>query len=557
VASDFEGPRVATRSADLDYEQLRAEFRWEIPERFNIGIACADAQPASEPALVAVAEGANPRSYTFGDIAALSNRLANALRGLGVARGDRVGVVLQQGVETLLAHLAVYKLGAVAVPMSVLFGYDALLHRLRDSGARAVLTDGDRLDPVAEAAEEVDAGVVVAAARARDPHRSFWELVADGGANLEPVLTRPDDPALLIYTSGTTGPPKGALHGHRVLLGHQPGFRLSHDFFPQKGDRFWTPADWAWIGGLVNSLLCTLFHGRPMVGASRRAFDPEWSAQFVLEQRVRNVFLPPTALKMMRQAGVSLPTGTLRSVMSGGEVLGAELLDWARERLGTTINEIYGQTEANYVVGNSSTAWPVRPGSMGRPYPGHVVGVLASDGSDAASAEIGELAVRLPDPVAFLGYWNEPEATREKVADDWLRTGDLGRVDEDGYLWFHGRTDDVISSAGYRIGPEEVEQCLLKHPAVALPAVIGVPDPVRGQAIKAFISLGEGFSPSHDLELEIQHFVRERLAAYEYPRSIEFVEEIPLTVTGKVRRAELRRREEERARREAEGGETG
>jgi acetyl-CoA synthetase len=239
--------------------------------------------------------------------------------------------------------------------------------------------------------------------------------------------------------------------------------------------------------------------------------------------------------------------------MSGGEVPGAELLDWARERLGTTINEIYGQTEANYVVGNSSTAWPVRPGSMGRPYPGHVVGVLTSDGSDAASAEIGELAVRLPDPVAFLGYWNEPEATRAKGADDWLRTGDLGRVDEDGYLWFHGRTDDVISSAGYRIGPEEIEQSLLRHRAVAMSAVIGVPDPVRGEAIKAFIKLVDGIEPTAALEHEIQQFVRTQLAAYEYPRQIEFTDELPLTVTGKIRRNELRRLDRERRQREEVG----
>jgi acetyl-CoA synthetase len=464
--------------------------------------------------------------------------------------------VLQQGVETLLAHLALYKLGAVAVPMSVLFGHDALLHRLGDSESCAVVTDRERLDRVAGAAEQVDARIVVVGEQARDPQQSFWDLVAGGDERLDPVPTRPDDPALLIYTSGTTGPPKGALHGHRVLIGHQPGFSLSHDFFPQEGDRFWTPADWAWIGGLINSLLSTLFHGRPVVGAARGAFDPEWSARLVLEQKVRNVFLPPTALKMMRQAGVSLPGGALRTVMSGGEVLGAEMFDWAREHLGATVNEIYGQTEANYVVGNSAAAWPVRPGSMGRPYPGHSVAVLGPDGSNAATGNTGELAVKVPDPVAFLGYWNDPQATREKVRGEWLQTGDLGRFDEDGYLWFQGRRDDVISSAGYRIGPEEIEQCLLGHPAVALPAVIGVPDDVRGQAVKAFVQLAEGVEPGEGLELEIQTFVRERLAAYEYPRSIEFVEEIPLTVTGKIRRAELRRREEER-RQHAEGGGAG
>lgn len=528
-----------------------------MPELFNVGVACSDAQAGHAPALVGVAEGREPVRYSFGDLAALSNRFANALRGLGIGAADRVGVVLPQRIETLVSHLALYKLGAVAVPMSVLFGHEALVHRLGDSGARALVTDRDRLERVSEVADLLGCRVIVADGEATPPYAGFWDLVERSSERLDPVETRADDPALIIYTSGTTGPPKGALHGHRALIGHQPGFRLSHDFFPQEADVFWTPADWAWIGGLINGLLSSLYHGRPIVGAARGSFDPEWSAALILEHRIRNTFLPPTALKLMRNAGISLPAGTLRTVMSGGEVLGEEMLEWGRARLGVTVNEIYGQTEANYVVGNSSTVWPVRPGSMGRPYPGHDVDVLTPDGHLAPPEETGEVAVRATDPVVFLGYWKQPEATTEKVPDEWLRTGDLARRDEDGYLWFQGRIDDVISSAGYRIGPEEVEQCLIKHPAVALPAVIGVPDEVRGQAVKAFIQLVEGVAPSDALALEIQRFVRERLAAYEYPRAIEFVAEIPLTVTGKVRRAELRRLEEQRAEGEAEGGGAG
>jgi acetyl-CoA synthetase len=545
---------VTAPAASLDYERLRAEFRWRIPERFNIGVACAGDATATAPALITVGSDGR-REYAFGELATLSNRLAYGLRTLGIRRSDRVGIVLPQRVETAISHLAVYKLGAVAVPMSVLFGHDALLHRLGDSGARAVITDAACLDAVAAVTGELDGiEVILVDEGARQPHLSFWQLVTDGSPVLEPETTSADDPAMIIYTSGTTGPPKGALHGHRVLLGHQPGFTLSHDLFPQEGDLFWTPADWAWIGGLINSLLSSLFHGRPVVGAARGGFDPEWSVRLIREHGVRNVFLPPTALKMMRQADVALPPGTLRTVMSGGEVLGEEMLGWAREHLGVTVNEIYGQTEANYVVGNSSTVWPVRPGSMGRPYPGHDVTVCGSSGVPVPSGETGEVVVRIPDPVAFLGYWGQPEATRAKVPDEWLRTGDLARVDEDGYLWFQGRSDDVVSSAGYRIGPEEIEQCLLKHPAVALPAAIGVPDEVRGEAIKAFIQLAEGVAPSDDLKREIQDFVRGRLAAYEYPRWIEFVDEIPLTVTGKIRRGELRRIEQERVQREKEGG---
>jgi acetyl-CoA synthetase len=532
------------------YEGLRTEFAWRIPKRFNIGVACSDAQPEGGLALRSLAPDGHRRDYTFGELSGLSNRFANALADLGVRPGDRVGIVLPQLVETAISHLAVYKLGAVAVPMSVLFGPEALGHRLVDSGAKVVVTDASRLDRVAGVAGELHGvSVIVVDDPAPPPHCAFWPLVEGASERLSPAGTKAEDPALIIYTSGTTGPPKGALHAHRVLLGHQPGFELSHDFFPRRGDLFWTPADWAWIGGLINGLLSTWFHGRPIVGAVRDRFDPEWAAWVMREFGVRNTFLPPTALKMMRQAGLTLPAGSLRTVMSGGEVLGEEMLAWAKEHLGVTVNEIYGQTEANYVVGNSQSVWPVAPGSMGRPYPGHDIEVLAEDARPAAPGDVGETAVRVPDPVSFLGYWQQPEATRRKVVDGFLRTGDLAARDEQGYLWFHGRVDDVISSAGYRIGPDEIEHCLLAHAAVALSAVIGVPDPLRGQAVKAFIQLAEGVRASPELAREIQEFVRSRLAAYEYPRHIEFVDQIPLTVTGKIRRSELRSVEEERQRR--------
>jgi acetyl-CoA synthetase len=460
-----------------------------------------------------------------------------------------VGILLPQRVETGLAHLAIYKLGAIAVPMSILFGPQALTYRLGDSGAKAVVTDRDHLELVAEVAAQLGTVTVIVVDDAPRPHRSFWALVEDGSPAAPVARTAPDTPALLIYTSGTTGSPKGALHGHRALLGHLPGFELSHDFFPQGDDRFWTPADWAWIGGLMDALLPSWFHGRPVVAAARGRFDPEWALRLMAAEQVRNVFLPPTALKLMRQAGATAGGVSLRTVMCGGEPLGEEILAWARETLGVTINEIYGQTEANYVVGNCQAAWPVRPGSMGRPYPGHDVAVLDPGGRPVAAGELGELAVRVPDPVAFLEYWGRPDATAAKYTADgaWLRTGDLGRADADGYLWFASRSDDIITSAGYRIGPAEIEETLLHHPAVAMCAVVGVPDAVRGQAIKAFIQLADGREPSPVLEEDIRQLVRTRLAAYEYPRHFEFVDQLPLTATGKIRRADLRRREADRA----------
>jgi acetyl-CoA synthetase len=542
----FEGREGAT------YAELRDAFRWDLPAAFNMGTACADAHPAGDLALVEVAEDGTTRSHTFGDLTELSDRLANGLRGIGVAPGDRVGIVLPQRLETGLAHLAVSKLGGIAVPLSGLFGPDALRYRLGDSDARAVITDHRALERVAEVADELDGlRVVVVDDPVTSPHVRFWDLVEQAAPDHTAAPTTPDTPGLLIYTSGTTGAPKGALHGHRVLLGHLPGFELMLDFFPQPGDRMWTPADWAWIGGLMDALMPSWFHGRPVIAAPRGGFDPHWAVDLMAAQDVTASFLPPTALKLMRQAGVDASTATLRTVMSGGEPLGEEMLGWAREHLGVTVNEIFGQTEANLVVGNCQRAWEVRPGSMGLPYPGHEVAVLDADGQLLPPGEVGEIAVRTPDPVMFLEYWGRPDATEAKHTgegeDRWLLTGDLGTADDDGYLWFSSRADDVINSAGYRIGPAEIEECLLTHPAVGMAAAIGVPDAVRGQVVKAFIKVADGYEASEALEADVRDLVRNRLAAYEYPREIEFVDELPLTTTGKLRRLDLRKREEERA----------
>lgn len=529
------------------YAELRRAFRWQVPERFNIGVACVDRHEPGDLALVAVDPQGGVREHTFGDLAKSSNRLANALRGRGTGAGDRVAIVLPQRVETGIAHLATYKLAAIAVPLSPLFGHEALRFRIGDSGARVVVTDARRLDVVREAIAELADVEVLVVDGARRERTDFWEALRAGSDTFTAVSTRPDDPAMLIYTSGTTGPPKGALHGHRVLLGHLPGFELMFDRFPQDQDRAWTPADWAWAGGLLDLLLPSWYHGRAVIGTNRTsAFDPGWAEQLMREHRVSAAFLPPSALRMMRQADSTMTGSALRTVMSGGEALGAETLAWSREHLGLEPNEIYGQTEANLVIGNSRGVWPIRPGSMGRVYPGHDVQVLDADGGLAAPGRVGQIAVRVPDPVCFLGYWNRPEATAEKVHDDWLYTGDLGRVDDDGYLWFTARDDDIINSAGYRIGPGEIEDCIASHPSVANAAAIGVPDEMRGQVVKAFVVLVPGCEPSESLEQEIRAMVRTRLATYEYPRDIEFIDELPTTTTGKVRRVALHLREKER-----------
>jgi acetyl-CoA synthetase len=524
------------------YDEVYGGFRWVLPERFNIGVACCDrhATGAGRLALVYEAPDGTVERFSFDDLKRLSNRCANALRGLGIRAGDRVGVLLPQCPETAIAHLAIYKLGAVAVPLFVQFGPDALEHRLADSGARALITDGDNLAKVPRGLPDLATILVVDGDGAG--HQLFWPALERARDAFTPADTESDDPALIIYTSGTTGRPKGALHAHRVLLGHLPGVQLPHDFFPQRGDFYWTPADWAWIGGLLDVLLPSLYFGVPVLAHRAPKFDPEEAFALIGRHGVRNVFLPPTALKMMRP--VPSPRARfgfdLRSVASGGEALGEDILAWSREALGVAVNEFYGQTEANLLVGNCASLFPVRPGSMGRAIPGHLVGVVSSDGERVPSGETGIIAVRRPDPVMFLGYWNNPEATTAKFVGDWCLTGDVAIEDPDGYIWYKGREDDLISSGGYRIGPTDIEDCLMKHPLVLMAAAVGVPDKVRGEIVRAFIVPRPGAAPGAALAGEIRAFVGERLAWYQAPREIRFVDELPLTATGKIMRRELR-----------------
>jgi len=525
------------------HSEISGRFRWRVPERFNIGTACTDALPAGRLALIHVA-GADARRYTFGELADLTNRVANVLCGVGLERGDRLAVVLPQIPETALAHVGAFKARLISVPLSSLFGVDALRYRLADSGTRAVVTDAEGMERIAalEGLPDLRWIFVTDRASSSDPRViDFWRAVGEASPRFAEPLNRADEPCMIIYTSGTTGPPKGVLHAHRVLLGQASGFRVCHEFTPQRGDLMWTPADWAWIGGLVNTLLLAWLHGVPMIAAPRRGFDAEWALDLLAKHGVRNTFLPTTALRMMLQC--PMPPGImLRSLVTGGEPQEVGLLEDARSRFGITFNESYGQTEADFVIGQCASRWPVKPGSMGLPYPGHDVQVMGPEGARSAIGEVGEVMVRAPDPTMLLEYWNRPDATRAKFLGSWLRTGDLARVDDQGYFWFEARIDDVIKSAGYRIGPDEIEESLLKHEAVANTAVVGAPDSVRGQVVKAYVQLRQGYSPSPELEARLRLHVKEHLAAYQYPRLIEFVETLPLTANGKVDRGSLRRR---------------
>lgn len=529
--------------AGTSYQDVINRFSWTIPDRFNIGVDVADRQDQTAPALIYRDEADRVQTYTFGDLTRLSNRFANVLQAHGLTPGDRVAVLLPQAPETAVAHIATYKSGMIAVPLFTLFGEDALAYRLSTCGARALVTDAASLPKIAAIRDQLpDLHVVFCIDGPADQAADFHALMQRASDAFTPVDTLADDPALIIFTSGTTGQPKGALHAHRVLLGHLPGVEFPQDFFPQPGDRFWTPADWAWIGGLLDVLLPSLHHGKPVLAYRARKFDPEEAFHILDRFEIRNAFMPPTALKLMRQ--IDNPAARhgykMRSIGSGGETLGAELLDWGRQTFGLTINEFYGQTECNLVVGNCGACMPVRPGCMGRAVPGHDVGIVDQDGTPLPDGESGNIAIRRPDPVMFLRYWNNPQATAEKFAGDWLLTGDVGFRDEDGYFHYVGRDDDVITTAGYRVGPGEIEDCLMKHPAVAMAAVIGVPDPIRTQAVKAFIVPRAGVVTDDALVSDLQAFVKTQLAAHEYPRQIAFVDALPMTATGKIIRRELR-----------------
>ncbi|MDH5420496.1 MAG: AMP-binding protein [Acidimicrobiia bacterium] len=522
-------PTIIPRLADPTYDGLAAAMQWHIPDVFNMGAACADIAPPDAVALVTVERDREGASTTFGELSRWSGQLAAALKARGVDRGDRIGIVAPQSLETGLSHLAVWKLGAISLPLASLFGPDALRYRLDDAGARMALVSPENVVKVREAGPGIELMVM---------DDDFWsELQA-----CEPIdsaSTLAEDPAFLIYTSGTTGPPKGALHAHRALFGHLPAFELYYEYAPQPHDVIWTPADWAWIGGLMDVLVPAWYHGMTVLKAPH-GFEPHEAVDLMVQHKVTCAFLPPTALKMMRAAGAGSSNLQLRAIFTGGEPLGAEMLGWAETNLGARVNEGYGQTEANIVVGNCASTWPVKPGSMGRPIPGHQVAVLDDEGNPAVG-EVGELAVRAPDPVMMIEYWNQPEATAGKYLDGWLLTGDLGREDNDGYLWFVSRKDDIISSGGYRIGPGEIEESLMGHAAVAHCAVTGVPDEIRGQVPAAYVVLNKGFTSSDHLAEELQQHVRVRLAAHEVPRHLFFVAELPRTTTGKIVRRELRR----------------
>jgi acetyl-CoA synthetase len=531
--------------------------------------------------------GQRPRLHTYAQLQQAANRLSQVLKRWGVQPGDRVAMVMPQRFETAVAYMAVLQMGAVAMPLSMLFGPEALSFRLQDSDARVVICEAAALAAVAAARADcpgvqtvIGVGLQVKGLEATSANLIaacdlHWDqALASAQPRFKALRTLAEDPAVLIYTSGTTGNPKGALIPHRALIGNLTGFVCSQNWFgfdPWDAGKssqavFWSPADWAWTGGLMDALLPSLYFGRPIVAFNGR-FAPELAFEILAEHQVTHSFLFPTALKAMMKAVPHPRTHyplRLQALMSAGEAVGDAVFAYCQNELGVTVNEMFGQTEINYVVGNCARLWPARANSMGKGYPGHRVAVIDDAGQECPPGTPGEVAVNRfdvhghPDPVFFLGYWRNTAATKAKYTGDWCRTGDMAVADADGYLWYQGRTDDMFKAAGYRIGPGEIENCLVKHPAVANAAVVPKPDRDRGALVKAYVVLSPDYQNQRSqaadpaafevaVQSTLQQHVKGLLAPYEYPKEIEFIDALPMTTTGKVQRRILRLQEEARA----------
>ena len=578
---DRQAPTPAQGTADR-YQAIHQGFGWKVPHRFNMAQACCS-QWAAHPATARrtairehVAGQGLGRSWTFAQLQKAANQLSQVLQAQGVRRGDRVAIVMPQRFETAVAYMAVLQMGAVAMPLSMLFGPEALAFRINDSQTRVALCDESTVQALRQARPDCPGlqsliGVGEAGALA---DLDCTQAMARQPPSFKAVSTLAEDPAVLIYTSGTTGNPKGALIPHRALIGNLTGFVCSQNWFgfdPFDASRpsqavFWSPADWAWTGGLMDALLPSLYFGRPIVAFNGR-FSPELAFEILQSHGVTHTFLFPTALKAMMKAVPDVKARyrlKLQAMMSAGEAVGDAVFGYCQAQMGVTVNEMFGQTEINYVVGNCIRLWPAKPGSMGKGYPGHQVAVIDEAGQLCPPGTPGEVAVNRfdvhghPDPVFFLGYWNNDKATQAKYTGNWCRTGDVAVADEDGYLWYQGRTDDMFKAAGYRIGPGEIENCLVKHPAVQNAAVVPKPDADRGALVKAYVVLspdwwvrrphGPGQARFDDeVRRELQAHVKGLLAPYEYPKEIEFIEQLPMTTTGKVQRRVLRLKEEARA----------
>jgi acetyl-CoA synthetase len=521
------------------YEEMEQTFRWEVPERYNIAADVLDKHEPSRLAMLWEDWQGNERTLTFGEMQALTNRTANALHARGVTEGDRVAVMLPPLPEAAATFLATYKLGGILLSLSILYGDDSIVHRLRDSSAKVIVTDAanrERIDRIRDGLPELEHVLVI--------DEEFGHEVANASDRCETLDTPADQAAQIYYTSGTTGLAKGIVHAHRYLIAHNE-FELVHDV--RDDEVFHSTGEWAWIAGIIPGILGPWRFGAPIaVFARKGGYDPEQTLYVLEKYKVKNLFATPTALRAMaalgdisdRCSGISL-----RHACAAGEPLNPEVINWFTHQFGIPVMDFYGLSESYPLCANYPTM-DIRPGSMGKPTPGWDVALLDDDEQAVTLGESGEICLRArTNPHYPLGYWNRPDDSRDAFGGDWFHTRDVAREDDDGYIWYEGRNDDVIISAGYRIGPFEVESALVAHPKVIEAAAVASPDDLRGHIVKAFVRVLPDAEPSDELAREIQSFVRERLSAYAYPRAIEFVDDLPKTLTGKIRRIELRERE--------------
>ena len=484
--------------------------------------------------------------YTFRQLDELARRFAAYLASIGVRRGEPVAIHTSQSLQTAIAHMAIYKIGAVALTLSHLYGPDAVAHVIQDSKTKVIVTKSEYWSKLRKKCKSLNIlKHYIVHGETESDEVSFDSALDNSLSDPEPVLTATEEPALLMYTSGSTGMPKGLLHSHRIIHAYLPTLTLIYELeLDYPNAVFWSPADWAWVGGLLDLVLPAWQHGQTVVSTNQR-FTAQWAFEFMERHGVTHSFMTPTALK--RLAEVKQPRKRwnldVRVICTGGESLPGEVMRWAEDEFQIVCNEFYGLTEFNHMVGCCKKLFPTIPGSMGRAFPGRRVAIIDDQGAELPNGTVGEVASwRSADPSLFLGYWGQPGVPEKMKLGNWLRSGDLAVRDDNGYFWYHGRNDDLIKSAGYRIGPNEVEDALITHPDVAEAAVVGKPDPDRGFIVMAYVRLMEGAEGNDDTRKRLQEHVKTNLAAYKYPREIEFVDSFPLTSSGKIRRNVLRQR---------------
>lgn len=524
------------------YEELMASFSWDIPGKLNIGFDICDRHATSIPDAVALIEDTegSVRRFTYSDLKRITDNLAHSFVDLGVSRGDRVVVSLGQNVEAVFVHIACFKVGAISVPVASLYAGEALSFRINDCEASLIVTDRSGADKL-RAPGRPDIRLVVTHGGAKAGELEFDDLIAGNRGEFPLADTGPDDPAMIYYTSGSTGNPKGALHGHRLVIGHLPCFQLGFEMAPQDDDVFWTASDWSWLGSLGDLVFPGLHCGKTVIATPGR-FTPERAYRVMEEHKVTCPYLATAVLRRMsKEPFPGDASFRIRGIMTGGEAMPPEVFRWSQRTFGAPVNDEFGLTEANQMSVACEALYRTPVGSVGRLAPGKKVIIVGRDGKELPIGEKGEIAVWFDSPVNMLGYWNRPEQTAKKIIDGWLRTGDEGRIDDQSYLYYYGRLDDLILVNGLRVGPEEVEAILMTHPSVKEAAVVGLPDPGTGEAVVAALVLKDRIEGSGELVEELKLLVKRDLAVHCYPKRMVFVDDIPVTTTGKIQRREVRK----------------